>query len=414
MNEKQQKRKLLWVGDAAVSTGFAKITHNVCDRLYENDWDVSVLGVNYFGDPHPWPYSIYPTTGRSTGGGYDFGLSRIVELVSNIQPDIVVVANDPWNVPEYLKRVGDVPVVATMAVDGRNCRGDLLNGLTHAIFWTQFALDEAREGGYAGSATVVPLGVDLEMFHSVDKDEALRRTGKPELLRDAFILGNVNRNQPRKRLDLTVAYFAQWVREYDVRNAYLYMHLAPTGDIGYDIYQLMRYYGVANRLIYVEHPVAGGVEEADMIYTYGTFDLQMSTTQGEGWGLTTMEGMACGIPQVIPDWSALGEWAIRGTELIPCTTTIATSNFINAIGGVPDKEKMIEAFDRFYRSEGLRGTAGRAAREHVARPEFRWDDIAERYREVLETSLFTKGMRNKLPLDDEDSTTVEALTEVEL
>ncbi len=40
------KPKLLWVGDATVATGFAKVTHNVLDVLKEH-WDVSVLGLNY-------------------------------------------------------------------------------------------------------------------------------------------------------------------------------------------------------------------------------------------------------------------------------------------------------------------------------------------------------------------------------
>ena len=132
-------RKLLWIGDADVATGFARCTHHVLDVLKET-WDVHVLGLNYRGDPHSWPYPIYPC-------GDLFGLGRVSELLGRIKPNLVVVQNDPWNIPEYLKQIQDIPVVATMPVDGKNCRGGKLNGLALAVFWTQFGLNEARSGG---------------------------------------------------------------------------------------------------------------------------------------------------------------------------------------------------------------------------------------------------------------------------
>jgi len=44
-------KKLLWIGDAACDSGFSNVTHSVLSFLH-NSWDVSVLGVNYRGDPH--------------------------------------------------------------------------------------------------------------------------------------------------------------------------------------------------------------------------------------------------------------------------------------------------------------------------------------------------------------------------
>ena len=52
-------RRLFWVGDAVASTGFARATHKICDVLRET-YEVHVLGINYHGDPHPYPYTIYP------------------------------------------------------------------------------------------------------------------------------------------------------------------------------------------------------------------------------------------------------------------------------------------------------------------------------------------------------------------
>jgi len=376
----EKKRKLLWIGDAVVSSGFARATHHTLDVLKES-WDVSVLGLNYMGDPHQYPYDIYP----AWSGGDAFGVKRTAALVSKIRPDLVVVQNDPWNVPEYMKRAGDCPTVATMPVDGKNCRGAALNGLLLGIFWTQFGLDEARKGGYAGEAAVVPLGVDLELYKpSVTKKEAREKIGLPNAVKDGFLVGNVNRNQPRKRLDLTVQYFAEWVHSFGIKDAYLFLHVAPTGDQGYDVKQLMKYYGLPGRLILSDPEIGMGSPEASLPYLYQSFDAQISTTQGEGWGLTTMEGMACGVPQIVPEWAALGEWCEDGVIKIPCRDQIVTPNNINVVGGVPSKTHFMNALANVYNNEGVRKDLIARGLAVVRKPQYRWKAVGEAFAKALD------------------------------
>lgn len=379
-------RKLLWIGDADVATGFARCTHNVLDTL-QKSWEVHVLGLNYQGDPHSWPYPIYPCRDM-------FGLRRMSELLEKIKPNLVVIQNDPWNVPEYLKQVEGIPVVATMPVDGKNCRGGKLNGLALAVFWTQFGLNEARLGGYERSAVVIPLGVDLDLYQPLNKRVARREVGLPSVLDEVFIVGNINRNQPRKRLDLTVEYFTEWVNSREIDDAYLFLHVAPTGDNGYDVQQLMQYHGFRGsrkRLILAQPDIGSGVPERELVNVYSSFDVQLTTTQGEGWGLTTMEGMACGVPQIVPDWAALGEWTENAVVKVECDHTAMTPNEINAIGGVMSKKKCIDALELMYTSrswsDNQPGWAQCRQRglELVQRPEYRWPAIGEEFDRALQT-----------------------------
>lgn len=374
-------RRLLWIGDAVVSTGFGRCTHHVLEEV-RGTWDVHVLGLNYLGDPHPYPYAIYPCW----PGGDGFGIRRTKALTEKIRPDLVVIQNDPWNVREYREQLSpEIPVVASMPVDGKNCKaGRELNGLTLGIFWTQFGVGEARDGGYMGPVDVIPLGVDLDVYRPLDRTECRTVAGIPKHLRDAFIVGNVNRNQPRKRLDLTVEYFVEFARRVGVENVALYLHLAPTGELGYDVKQLMHYYGIKGRLVLGTPEIGQGIEERYMPTVYGCFDVQLTTTQGEGWGLTTMEGMACGIPQVVPDWAALGEWATAAVR-IPCTTFAVTPQYtINALGGVPDRRGTVEALVALYESERARRETREAGLELVSRSEYRWENIGRRFVEALD------------------------------
>jgi D-inositol-3-phosphate glycosyltransferase len=373
-------KKLLWIGDAGCDSGFARVTHQVLGYL-QPEWEISVLGINYRGDPHPYPYRIYP--GHVFGCQDFLGLDRLSELLPTINPDIIIIQNDPWNFPKYfsvlekckVERETTIPVVGIIAVDGENCLGDVLNDLTLAIFWTEFGLCEARKGGFTGAGAVVPLGVDLEIYNPGDQLEARKSIGLPEELLDKFIVGNVNRNQPRKRLDLTVQYFAEWVSDYRSADAYLFVHVSPTGEFGYNLQHLMKYYGLKKRLIRSDPGVWRGIPEADLVTIYRSFNVQVTTTQGEGWGLPTMEGMACGIPQIVPAWSGLGEWAGDSAWQIPCHTTIATPGPFNAIGGIPDKMSFVKALDALYSDMHLRTEFSELGLDLVRQPRFRWSAI---------------------------------------
>lgn len=380
-------KKLLWVGDAACPSGFARATHAILD-VFRPEFQITVLGMNYRGDPHEYPYPIY----AAAPGGDAMGVGRLIWMCDRVQPDVIIVQNDGWNIPFYVqqlrrfKEYKSLPVIAAVAVDGKNFQGDWLKDVAHAIFWTQFALTEAREGGYDGPATVIPLGVDMGTFTPMVKSDVRRRQGLGSII-ESFIVGNVNRNQPRKRWDLTLRYFAQWVRTEKIDDAYLFLHCAPTGDTGADVKNLARYYGVLHLLALREPPVFYGLPEATMAETYNCFDVQISTTQGEGFGLTTFEGMACGVPQIVPAWSALGELCQDVALLVPCTSTHIGPPYVNVIGGVADEQQFITALDQVYREPDTRQALREAGLARVAESRFRWENVGREFLNVARSVI---------------------------
>ena len=91
-----------------------------------------------------------------------------------------------------------IPTVAYLPVDSANMKdAHLLNRLAHGVFLSEFGLNEARQGGYTGPASVIGHGVNLDMYQPRDKASVRHGLGLPQ---EAFLFGAVNRNQPENVL----------------------------------------------------------------------------------------------------------------------------------------------------------------------------------------------------------------------
>ena len=386
------KRRLLWLGDAAVPSGFAVCTHGILDNGLARKYDVEVIGMNYKGAPgHGYPYPIWPC--QTHPGDTPMGEVQLARRAIEYKPDIIVVQQDPWNFPGYARRlkevgvIGRIPVIGAVAVDGKNCRGNDLNDLTCSVFWTEFGRAQALNGGCRTPTAVIGLGVDLAVFKPADKAQARAEYGIPIEYRDRFIVGYVGRNQPRKRLDLLIHYFAEWARGKDRQDAVLHLHVAPTGDDAFDLAHLMRWYFGASdrRLMFTSaKPTTTDAEVALMLQGLDVF---ATTSQAEGWCLPIAEAMACRIACVFPAWAALDEWPQGSGVAVPCNNIAVTDRRINSIGGIADPEVFIEALDKLYRDSAFRENRAQAGFDRVQHPDLRWEVIGRRWVDVVDAVL---------------------------
>lgn len=343
--------KILFLGDAVVSSGFARCTHAVCDELYARGHEVRVLGINYWGDAHKYPYPIYPCVQPLDHGHDNMGVTRLPRMIQKHEPDVVVILNDPWNIPAYLDSIKDqlddsitLPkIVGWLATDGCNQQAARLNDLDAVAVWTEFAAHELAKGGYEKDSYIVPLGVDTSVFYPRDKTESRKLAlPKGEHEKNLFVVGCVGRNQYRKRLDVTIRSFAEFANTSpDRERCRLFLHVGPTGDGGYDLKSLVKYYGVKG-LVYESVPSIGeGIPTEMLPYMYSAFDVYLSTSQGEGWGLPAHEAMACGVPCIVPDWGSFGPkgWMTEHEVCkLPCPVELVTAPVngrMHTIGGIP-------------------------------------------------------------------------------
>lgn len=387
-------KSLLFVGDAACSSGFGRAADQIL-KILAPRYKVSVIGVNFQGDykaAAPRAFDIYPAwPGRDA-----LGIGRITELIKGINPDVIVLQTNPWHVPVYAHAIhkagfGKTPIIGIIAVEGKNCRGDQLNVLTKAIFWVDFAREEALKGGMSKKieTDVIPLGVDTEVFRPGNRVAARHKLGiHTDVPDDAFIVLNVNRNQTRKRLDLSLLYFAEWIKSRKIRDAYLYMHTLPGSTVALDLDRLALYAGIEDRFVLAEpRDIYNGAPEHYMTATYQAADVFLTTTLGEGFGLTPFEAAATALPVLAGRYAALGELGKDAFWLLDVDAEGVMPDVNGMIGATPTKAEVIQALDYLYENPDARQRWGTAAYALAQEPRFNWTNIANRFADSIEAAL---------------------------
>ena len=395
------RTKLLWIGDSpAVSTGFGRVSQGVLEGLYQTGkYDISVLGINHqIGDPHRYEgmFRIYPS--RAKGNVY--GFNRVKEVIEKERPDQIIINNDLWIVPEYVKEIPENNrILIYSPVDALPIQPEWLEGLikvnARVSSYTKFAKD--------GIQAVKNIPIDI-IGHAVDTDEFYpmddARRFMANMPPEAFIVMNVNRNQPRKRLDLFLRAMQVWLESLsksDRENVSFYYH-GTLRDVGWNLVQLAQRWGIDDRFLITDQSnlsPSQGVSLSMLCKIYNCADVHVMTSMGEGFGLSPFESAACGIAQVVPSHSACKElWTGKG-ELVNIKSWEVLTGGINTEGGVIDVEHLVSILDDLYHNREKTKEYGKIAYEYVQREEFTWGYIARQFDTIIQEMRETESSLSK-------------------
>lgn len=391
--------RMLYVGDFPVQTGFGVVSTNLI-KVFKTLYDVHVLGVNYYGDYSPLieGLKVYPASG---GGSDIWGKDRLAEMLVKIQPDVVFVLNDPWIGRDYAQVIDEIKKVNPglkikfiiyTPVDAENIKQDFVDGLRmydKVITYTEFGRRELTQRKEPlTDVAVIPHGVDTKSFFPVANKQEIKKS--MNLGVDDYIVLCLQRNQPRKRIDLTMYYFAEWVKRYDLpKNVRFYYHGALQ-DFGIDILQWADYLDIGDRLAISSpniRPDAGlTVQQLNMVYNVA--DVFFTTTAAEGWCLPVAEAMAVKCPVIIPRHSALAEWPAGNAEYMECYPFPSlTDRGLNTIHHITEKESAINALHSLYTDREKRLKLGQEGYNHIKSSQFDWSVIANQFVEIINDLL---------------------------
>lgn len=389
--------KILFCADVGVETGFGRVSEHLIPILAK-DHEVHALCVNWHGDPSPMQQhcKMYPAMAY---GSDPFGSHRIAELTRRIQPDLIWVTNDIWvalnlwsAVKEEREELGFKFFVYT-PIDSYGLFPDLLPMLDEwdgLATYTQFGAEEIIKMGYEKPIQIMGHGTDFKKFFPLDKEECRQDLGVPQ---DVFVVFNGNRNQPRKRIDLTIKGFIRFAK--DKPDARLWLNMGQK-DLGWDVIPLFKRvardegFDPTGRLILTSPHFSTmnclPIEELNKVYNAS--DVGINTCIGEGWGLVNTEHAATGVAQIVPDHTSCKE-IFDGVPRISIESWEVDMNY-GLDRGQPSPDSLASILNEYYEDREALAAVGRWCYDRVHEKQFTWPYIGKQAKKIINALLKAK------------------------
>lgn len=422
--------KVLWLSDAGCTTGFSRVTHAIGERLVEDfGHEINVLAVNYRGDSwgcerpgheHVTPLRLFrPNSVRSDD---IYGKARIIEMLAK-EPDVIVTLSDPqvllgflFDNPFDAQRIllQYRPLLSYIPDDGDHLPpawAEILPKVTNVV-----AMSKWGQTHYQPSKLVYH-GLDSEMFWPIWERPKTTSTGivcrsRSDAKRafgfdpNDFLVGRIDTNSGRK--DYPALVKAIWPLMKRYRDIRCHFHCEETGNsvgVRFPAFLSREKDDVDPRRFHFPglHTSFEGWSIQDLNVLYSAFDVVVSTSRGEGFGLTLLEAAACGIPIIAQNVSAIPEVVGPGGILLEPAGTITVPSGEDV--WLPDIPAFTGAIEHIYQSKGLRRDLGQAGAEHAKT--FSWDVAARKFDEYITELAAYEPPVSTDPSEGEDAVLVQ-------
>jgi glycosyltransferase involved in cell wall biosynthesis len=338
-----------------VITGFGNVAREVLTMLHNTGrYTIDIVGINYDGSFHTLPFRIKPAVNALIpDGAYRevYGRQVFLDMVSDGRYDLVWVLQDTFIVEALGNKLVELnamlppdqkfrfihyfPIDATPKkswIDGAVLTAH------HPVAYTKYGYDEVMKLYHVGADTqltpeeqernradyarlaeklnIIYHGVNLKDFYPIEDAHVIAEwRGKswgPH--KDKFVFMSVNWNQPRKDLFRTLQAFKMLLdrrRAKGKDDVYLYLH-CNIYDTDLNLLDMTKQLRLTegNEWAFPDPKVfqaSRGYPVEILNALYAASDAIVTTTLGEGWGLSITEAMATKRLIIAPDNTSIPE-----------------------------------------------------------------------------------------------------------
>jgi len=400
--EKKQENKKVKIVLVTTHTnqvnGYSKVVTHLIQQLTKNDW----IQITHFGTQKlvngDLGRTIHPSVKLIDASALEkdkqagFAFAELPSVILTEKPDIVLIYNDLSIICSYIEHIRKAierrpriwAYVDLLYPGAPSNMIDILNRDVERIFcFSSSWKDCLKSQGITRPVNVMPHGLDTSLFRSIPRDLARQTLGLPK---EVFMFTSLNKNMPRKRLDLLIISFVKLMIRFPLKPVFLLI-VADKGERGgyslFDIFarELKREGGTVeqfgNRLLITSKDTCYKDEDINLLYNCG--DVGVSCAEGEGFGLCTFEQMGVGIPQIVPDIQGYTEYChSRHSLIIPPKLRYYIPQSHQPVTGeacIVDPEDVSKAMERYLFDEPLRQLHGRLGKETVMK--YTWEKAVE-------------------------------------
>ena len=377
------------------ANGYSKVINNIINQLALNNWIKIVhfatqrITNGDIGRKYPSNVKVIDGTALEKQKASGFAFSELPSIIITEKPDVVFIYNDISVICGYIEEIRKViqnrffkiwAYIDMVYESQPQGMIDIINRDIERVFcFTKFWKDQIKSQGLTRPVDVMNHAVNNKIFKHIPRDLARQSLGLPK---DVFMFTSLNRNIPRKRLDILIMSFVKLIVQFPMRPVFLLI-VADKGDTGgYQLFDIFaRELKLANvntemfgnRLLITSSNTCYKDEDINLLYNSG--DVGVSCAEGEGFGLCTFEQMSMGIPQIVPNINGYKEYCNENNSImVEPKFRYYIPQAYSAVTGeakAVDIIDMTKAMETYMFDEDLRKLHGKRSREKIG--EYSWE-----------------------------------------
>jgi glycosyltransferase involved in cell wall biosynthesis len=282
-----------------------------------------------------------------------FGVQSSKMYADMFKTDVSILTTDWWAFPDFPKLHPTAILHSPQDSEEYDPGTYEMTKLYFSVTtFTEWAKRDFEKHGIKVDA-IIPHGCDTSIFRPLDKKECRRHFGFPE---DKFIFGMVSANndkEDRKNWSGTLRAFRHLLdQDPDIgRDCRLVLFTDPNNAAGYPITAIVNKLKLQEYVyLFPSHIFNVGISEHELNILYNCFDVHVLCSKREGFGLTILESMCAGIPNIVHNYSAMPE-LVEGRGWLVKSLTSGVNRVITPINSefnIPDTYDLYEKMKRAY------------------------------------------------------------------
>ena len=425
----KQTKVLFAASMPTITNGYSYAAYNLAKHLAtKKDIDLTYWGFQCFNpNPEhvklrqlPKNVTIYDAFAKEEPKHMGFGFDQIAGYVGEHKPDVIIIYNDFVVVSTILEKLKtcthkDYKMIIYIDqvylsqkkeyIKRLNDEADFV--ITFTPYWDQII----KEQGMNKPSDFLQHGFDPMRNYPVPKKLARSYFG---LRQDDFIVINTNRNQPRKRYDITMIAWAEFVSRHQNEPVKLLIGTHPTQGSWnlIEIYEReLRLRGMTleegmKHIILIDNPQQLSDDEVNILYNVA--DIGLNTTMGAGFELTNFEHGGMGFPQIAPYIGGIRDFLDPScAKVVTPSLNIYTDVSNDGAPGcaeIAHPNDFVDALEAYYADEDLRKEHGQKLRQKIPK-KYNWTDLGEKFYGIIKkvagvTEEQTEASNDTISLDD--------------
>ena len=249
--------------------------------------------------------------------------------------------------------------------------------------------DIVKKGAPDVKSIYLPHSVDTNSFKKYDPEHVQKFAEKsfgenydPE----KFVFFWNNRNARRKQSGALIFWFSKFLDRVGRDKACLVMHTEPKDQHGQDLEAILKHLDLTSGEVMFSQQK---VDPETLAVMYNIADCTVNISDAEGFGLATLESLACETPIIVNMTGGLQEQVTDGENwfgigLEPTSKSIIGSQDIPWIyEDRLSEEVVVDALEKMYNmTEEERKSLGTAGRNHVIK-NYNFEDFCKKWDETL-------------------------------